>query len=354
MKIRLAIIDQSLGKQADGTTTYSETLALTVSKNSNVSHVELVGKNIKDYDGRYTAVRKNSVYYALSKLFRCDVDIMHWNYIPYSPFTILFVLLCRLRGIRQIVTIHGDLPWTEPQYAPLIRRIFEPVLYPFYARIFSSLIVPSKNTAKNISRALLVDIKKIHIVYNPIHDDFLRQTENRLSIDNTGSHGYFLIVANNDKKKNVETVISAYKKYIENGGKYLLKIAGKGYIDCNIQGIESLGSVNRHQLINLYANAVAILHPSVHETFGYPVIEGLALGKPVFACDKYAINEVACGEAYLTDECKSIDKWISILKKIDSIDIQSDNENNALTRISVAKQYSSCKFRDKMLEIYSE
>ncbi len=62
--------------------------------------------------------------------------------------------------------------------------------------------------------------------------------------------------------------------------------------------VHFLGRVDADVLNALYANAVALVFPSLYEGFGYPALEAMALGCPVIAADGGAVREVV-GEAGL-------------------------------------------------------
>lgn len=65
--------------------------------------------------------------------------------------------------------------------------------------------------------------------------------------------------------------------------------------------VHILPAVTRAQLVQLYASAEALLHPSLCEGFGNPVAEAMACGCPVITSDCSAMPEVAGGAAVLVD-----------------------------------------------------
>ncbi len=61
------------------------------------------------------------------------------------------------------------------------------------------------------------------------------------------------------------------------------------------------GPVSEADLIQLYSQAEMLLHPSLCEGFGNPIVEAMACGCPVITSDCSAMPEVAGGAARLVD-----------------------------------------------------
>ncbi|QJX01932.1 glycosyltransferase [Alcanivorax sp. IO_7] len=66
------------------------------------------------------------------------------------------------------------------------------------------------------------------------------------------------------------------------------------------QGVEVIRHAMSHeQLVGYYRNALAFLFPSLHETFGMPILEAMASGCPVVTSNVTACPEVAGDSAVL-------------------------------------------------------
>jgi len=70
------------------------------------------------------------------------------------------------------------------------------------------------------------------------------------------------------------------------------------FSDTATTGVRYLGYVTDAQLRALYENATCLVHPSLHEGFGFPPLEAMAAGCPVLASRAASLPEV-CGDAVL-------------------------------------------------------
>jgi glycosyltransferase involved in cell wall biosynthesis len=68
-----------------------------------------------------------------------------------------------------------------------------------------------------------------------------------------------------------------------------------------LPGVTLTGQVSDDDLAAIYTGAHALVFPSDDEGFGLPVVEALACGTPVAACDVPAVREVLEGRIALTD-----------------------------------------------------
>jgi len=77
-------------------------------------------------------------------------------------------------------------------------------------------------------------------------------------------------------------------------------------------GVRSLGYVSAAELAELYRRAAALVFPSRHEGFGWPVLEAMASGCPVAAASGTAVEEVASDAAVFFDPDSATDAVVAI------------------------------------------
>jgi len=102
--------------------------------------------------------------------------------------------------------------------------------------------------------------------------------------NNKEAQSYFLLVSRLVPHKKIDIAIDAF-----NDSNYQLKILGSGreesYLKClaaNNKNIEFINAVNQPELISLYQNCLALIHPQ-EEDFGLSAIEVQACGRGVIA-----------------------------------------------------------------------
>lgn len=112
---------------------------------------------------------------------------------------------------------------------------------------------------------------------------------------------YLLHVGSCTPRKNVELLLQVFAEararipeleLVQIGGSWTN--AQRDYVESRqlASHIQQRRGVLRKELASLYANATAVLVPSLAEGFGIPVIEALACGAPVIASDIPVLREV--------------------------------------------------------------
>lgn len=116
---------------------------------------------------------------------------------------------------------------------------------------------------------------------------------------------YFLHVSAYQPKKNIDRLIAAYSRLPQNSRPKLVVIA-PGYNPKKKTKLIPGLTIHSYahdpaELAKLYSNALAFVFPSLHETFGLPIVEAMACGCPVITSHNTACAEVAANSALLVD-----------------------------------------------------
>ena len=210
-------------------------------------------------------------------------------------------------GMRSVVTIH-DLVWKR--YGDTMRfpgRQIDGFLMPRSLRRADVVVAVSDFTRRELN-ACFTDISgPVQVVPGASH---LLAPAAATVEQASPAQPYFLFVGTMEPRKNLKLLLLAYRAYTESCAQPLpLKIVGGrgwGGVDAN-QLVQALslaplvsvaGKVTEEHLYRLYANAHALVMPSLYEGFGLPVVESLSLGVPVITSRESAMSEVA-GDAGL-------------------------------------------------------
>ena len=120
------------------------------------------------------------------------------------------------------------------------------------------------------------------------------------------SKDYFLVVGNIEPRKNISTLLDAYRQYADgiNSPAQLVIIGGDGWKNEDLllkinQMIKEGYDIHRPKkyvedsaLPMLYSGARAVLHIALHEGFGLPPVEAQACGTPVIVSNIPVLHEV--------------------------------------------------------------
>lgn len=146
---------------------------------------------------------------------------------------------------------------------------------------------------------------------------------------------YVLAVSSLTQQKNFSRLIDAFNML--NDQKHELLLVGSinrnfasqsliDKIDSNPR-IKFAGRVSDSELVRLYSNAKAFIHPSLYEGFGIPPLEAQACGCPVICSNIASLPEVCGDSALYFDPYDSSD----ISEKIDSV-LADPNLSQKLTQ----------------------
>lgn len=222
-------------------------------------------------------------------------------------------------NIPLILTLHDIIFLEKRQHASkslyqnlgwYYRKLVVPRILPKCKKI----ITVSKFECRRIREALGLPSGKITAIYNGYNAHFLPRED---YYEVTGAYlpekEYLFFLGNTDPKKNTPRTLSAYGIYLKNSEKkYPLLIADlkEEIVDGILKeaGIEDIkpwlrfgGYIKNTSLPFIYSGARAFIYTSLRESFGIPILEGMACGTPVITSNTSAMPEIAGPGAILTD-----------------------------------------------------
>lgn len=219
-----------------------------------------------------------------------------------------------------VVTVH-DLAWQLfPETVEEPRRTYYRVLVPSSLNRADAIVTNSQATAQDV-RHLYPQVKDIHVTafgtptwaQNSPWNNQDSPPDNNSCTNPFLDRPFFLFVGTLEPRKNLDRLVQAYASLLEMPGPWpgLLLVGGKGWRDSSLRrSIEPLKKAGDLKVLDycdidllaeLYGQACALLFPSRHEGFGFPILEAMAFGLPVMTSGVGAMAEVSGTAAFHVD-----------------------------------------------------
>lgn len=257
---------------------------------------------------------------------RSSFDSVDWISVPRIPWRCerqiddagLDIVLCyrltdqiqpRLLSTPTALWYHGDEHWELPEINGRLKSYAVRALEAWRMLQFDHVVCVSEDLRRRVSSRYPGTLST-SAVANGIDHDVFHPVDSLPSIAALDTdRPYVFHVSSFDQKKNPRGVVRSFARLDRD---VQLVVCGPGWesnaivreeIDRLGIGSETLftGWVEQQTLVQLLSNAAVTVFPSLHETFGLPVLESLACGTPVVASDRYAIPEVAGDGAVLVN-----------------------------------------------------
>jgi len=215
---------------------------------------------------------------------------------------------------RQIAYVHDIIYMTSPQFYSGLERIY---FYPLkYLVGFAKDIVTVSDFEKNrMIQHQFGTGKRFHVVYHGVdtsfkpkeHQDPVKLAEIKTKYNLPDK--FILFVGRLNVRKNVSSLLYAFKLVLEKRDDYkLVIVGGKDWKSLDIdrliddldisKNLVLTGGIYGEELPLVYSLATIFCFPSFDESFGLPPLEAMAAGVPVVVSDRSSVPEI-CGEAAL-------------------------------------------------------
>jgi len=309
-------IDARLYSQT-GVGTYLKNLLYYLEKNSPSGILFYIYLTEKDFN-EVTFNKKNFIkrkadypWHSLSEqigfcslLYKDDLDLMHFTYFSY-PILYWKKFVATVHDVTPLLFKTGKAS-TKSQFIYQIKHLFFRIILHCQIKRAIKIIAPT-NTVKE----QLIDIygskisKKVQSIYEGINYQLVN-TKKESNLNNKFNN-FFIYVGNFYPHKNVEKLIEAFSKI--NKDVKLILIGPKDYFQLRIvRLINQLYMKDKvifytnpsyADLVFFYKNALALIHPSMSEGFGLPLIEAVYFNCPIIASDIKVFKELL-GDNYLS------------------------------------------------------
>lgn len=239
---------------------------------------------------QYRIVKGNflwsQLFLPLFLFLKRDIDLF-FSPAHYAP---------RFCPVPTVVTIH-DLSYFYYPDEFLKKDLYQLQHWTQYSiKKASKIIAVSQTTKKDLMKFYHLPSEKIEVIYN----GFQQSTTNHTTI---GSKPYILYIGTIQPRKNLATLINAFRLLIKDKPEYSLVIVGKkGWLyekifyqvkTLNLQKkVHFTGYVSDEEKAGLYTHASIFILPSLYEGFGIPLLEAMSFGCPVIASHASSLSEI--------------------------------------------------------------
>ncbi len=241
------------------------------------------------------------------------------------------------KKINHIMLVHDIIPKLFPNYLDNSRKKLYQKLTDLAIQKTTKILTVSRNSKKDLIKYLAVDEKKIDVSYISVDTIFkkeIKDSESREVLEKYNiSKGYIYVGGGLEVRKNVESVMRAYKLLTQDkdlakilpdlviSGKFTKSLVPMITDVPNIikeleisKKVKFLGFVEQKDLPALYKNAFCFVFASLYEGFGMPVLEAMSEGSVVLTAKNSSLPEVGADAVLYSDG--SVEDIARKLKKI--------------------------------------
>jgi len=202
-------------------------------------------------------------------------------------------------------------------------------------------------------------------IYNGVSSHFMKITDSAILSDAKAKYklpdNFLFFLGNTDPKKNTPNVLKAFSifnanssikyklvmlDYEENALMQVLNDIGCPDIRKDIYLTGYVANTDLPAIIN---QCSVFLYPSLRESFGIPILEGMACGVPVITSNTSSMPEIA-GDAALIVDPYNVGEIVVAINKI--LDDETYRNALRLRGIERAKQFSWRQMAQSYLELY--
>ncbi len=229
------------------------------------------------------------------------------------------------------------------------------------------VITVSNFEKERIARFFGMEDDRLVAVYNGVGRHFAPVTDplerERVRKEYGLPEPFFFFLGNTDPKKNTPNVLRSMAMfnaesetphhlvmldYDEAALKATLKEIGHPDLRDHIH---LCGYVPNTELPAIISQAEAFLYPSMRESFGIPILEGMACGVPVITANTSSMPEVAGGAALLVDPKEPLQIREAMQRVLSDQDLRKELVSKGLER---ARKFSWQAMAGAVLDIYRQ
>lgn len=249
-----------------------------------------------------------------------------WRARPDVVFVPAHTLPLAFPG-RAVVTVH-DLGYKYfPEAHPSLARRYLEWTTRFSARRAARVLADSLATAKDLAAHYRIPEHKMSVVYPGVDEDLHPITDGTALAAMRRRYNlperYLLFVGTLQPRKNIARIVQAYARWRKgfSGERVALVLAGQqGWLydptwTAGVEGVILPGYIDDADVAALYSGALGLVFPSLHEGFGFPILEAMRCGIPVITSATSSMPEVA-GKAARLVNARDVDAIAEAIHQI--------------------------------------
>ncbi|MBI0398577.1 glycosyltransferase family 4 protein [Cyclobacterium marinum] len=240
-----------------------------------------------------------------------QLDLLHCtsNTAPVACSVPLLITLHDIIYLEKINLKEGT--WYQ-RLGNIYRRWNVPKVVKNAAMIFTV----SHYEQKRIVQHFNMKVDAVQVVYNGVANHFKVESPEKQEIIRNKYNlpkAFILFLGNTDPKKNLKGVLKSLaildKKKVDYpdivmpdfGKEVLVSMLNEIKAPQLLSKIHLTGYIPNEDLPAIYSQAKVFLYPSLRESFGLPILEGMACGCPVITANTSSMPEVAGDAAIIVD-----------------------------------------------------
>ncbi len=257
-------------------------------------------------------IQNNSPKYSIQELLSLSSSAHNQNLDLYhAPHYTLPLML----NMPSVVTIHDIIHLRMKEYFSLPQRMYARWMIGHACRNSSAIIVVSEFTKQELICEYRVPERKIHVVYNGVHESFFTVCSDPEKSAFKRKYGitkpYFLYTGSVKPHKNVHVLLKAFARVLRDRSIQLVMTGEKSALNADLlrhikdyrihDSLIETGRITEEELRTAYQSAEAVVLPSFYEGFGLSMIEAMASGVPAIGARTSSITEIVGDAGLLFD-----------------------------------------------------
>lgn len=254
----------------------------------------------------------------------------------------------------------------EGSHYQRLGNMYRRLIVPFIAKRSKRIVTVSEFEKTNIQNVLGLN-STLRVIHNGVSPHFTK-IEDKKTLENTRKkyklpENFIFFLGNTDPKKNTINVLKAFALYKQQHDddlwlvmpdfeeSVLLDMLNKTVKPDIRKQIITTGYVPNTELPAIINQCKMLLYPSLRESFGIPILEGMACGVPVVTSNTSSMPEIAGDAALLVDPVSPSELYAAIERVLNEPGLAATLSSKGLLR---SGDFSWDKMAESYIRLYQE